>query len=56
MTLLQRLIQDESGESHLEYAIIAAFMGTALTGALFVLKDGLDTFYYQLAGILSGVL
>lgn len=56
MSLLDRLIKDESGESHLEYALIAAFMGTALTGALIGLKDGLDTFYISLAGILSTIL
>ena len=54
--LLIRLREEEEAATAVEYAIIAAFMGTALTGALFVLKDGLDTFYYQLAGILSGVL
>ena len=56
MPLLHRLMKDESGESHLEYALIAAFMGTALTGALIGLKGGLDTFYVTLAGILSTVL
>lgn len=56
MTLFQRLLDDESGESHLEYALIAAFAGTLLTGSLIALKGGLETFYIRLSGILDGVL
>jgi len=56
MPLLQRLMEDESGASHLEYAIIAAFTGALLTGSLIVLKGGLETFYTDLAGLLNGIL
>lgn len=51
-----RLWSDEEGASHLEYALIAGFMGTALVTGLVVLQGGLTTFYTSLAGILAAIL
>lgn len=53
--LARRLVADESGNSHLEYGLIAAFVGTALIGSLIVMKDGLDGLYVRLASILDTV-
>lgn len=51
-SLLQRLVEDESGGSHIEYAIIGGLTGVLLTAGLLTLRDGLNTFYLDLAGIL----
>jgi|SaaInlStandDraft_5_1057022.scaffolds.fasta_scaffold744203_1 Flp pilus assembly pilin Flp len=54
-SLARRLVEDESGNSHIEYVLIAVFVGTALIGSLIVMKDGLDGLYLRLAGILDTV-
>jgi len=53
---VHRLVEDESGGSHIEYAIIGGFTGVLLMGGLLSLRDGLNTFYNDLAGILTGIL
>jgi Flp pilus assembly pilin Flp len=53
--VLQRLLPDEDGASHLEYALIAGLMGTALVTGLMMLQGGLASFYTALAGILAAV-
>jgi Flp pilus assembly pilin Flp len=52
----RHLIADESGGTHIEYALIGGFTGVLLLGGLLSLRDGLDTFYVGLAGLLSAVL
>ena len=53
---IQRLLIDEAGGTHIEYAIIGGFTGVLLMGGLLSLEDGLSTFYTGLAGILATVL
>jgi Flp pilus assembly pilin Flp len=52
---LARLVRDESGTSHFEYAIIAVFTGTALVAGLVVLRGGLENFYTNLSTLLDAV-
>ena len=54
--LLERLVADEEGASHLEYALIAFFAGTSLIGGILVLTGGLQTFYNGAAIILANLL
>ncbi len=56
LVVLRRLAGDESGASHIEYALIAGLAGTLLIGAYIRLADGLDTFFRALSGMLDGVL
>ena len=51
-----RLVEDESGASHLEYALIAFLAGTSLIGGILVLTGGLQTFYNGAAVILANLL
>lgn len=53
--LAKRLIEDEAGTSHFEYALIAVFTGTALIAGLLVLRGGLENFYTQMAALLDAV-
>lgn len=53
--LFRRLVADESGTSHFEYAIIAVFTGTALIAGLIVLQGGLDNAYRSLAALVDAV-
>ena len=53
--LLRRLVDDEDGASHLEYALIGAFAGVVMTGAYLTLSGSLDSFYTTLAGILETI-
>lgn len=53
--LVTRLVDDESGTSHFEYAIIAVFTGTALVAGLIVLRGGLENFYTNLSSLLDAV-
>ena len=55
-TLAMRLVEDESGASHLEYALIAFLAGTSLIGGILVLTGGLQTFYNGAAVILANLL
>ena len=55
-TLVARLVADESGASHLEYALIAFLAGTSLIGGILVLTGGLQTFYNGAAVILANLL
>lgn len=54
--LAHELVEDESGGSHLEYALIAFGLGTLLLSGLVVLSGGLDSFYSNTAQILSNLL
>ena len=54
--LWTRLLQDERGSSHLEYALIAVFAGTLLVGSLLILTGGLNTFYQATANTLANLL
>lgn len=54
--LLRRLLLDETGASHLEYAIIAFGAGTTLVAGLLVLTGGLNTFFNSTAVILANLL
>ena len=56
MKLLRRLVEDESGNSHLEYAIIAFTLGTLLVGGLIYLSEGLQTFFTNTADTLAKLL
>jgi Flp pilus assembly pilin Flp len=56
LDLASRLAQDETGASHLEYALIAFFAGTSLIGGILVLTGGLQTFYNGAAVILANLL
>jgi Flp pilus assembly pilin Flp len=53
---LRRFLQDESGASHIEYAIIAAFAGVGLISGLVALQRGLDGFFTDLSDILTNLL
>lgn len=53
--LLGRLVEDEAGTSHFEYALIAVFTGTALIAGLIVLRGGLENFYTNLSALLDAV-
>lgn len=53
---VHRLLTDESGGTHIEYAIIGGFTGVLLMGGLLSLQDGLNVFYNDLAGILATIL
>jgi Flp pilus assembly pilin Flp len=53
--LARRLVEDESGTSHFEYAIIAVFTGTALIAGLIVLQGGLNNAYRSLSALLDAV-
>ena len=53
---IRRLLNDEEGGTHIEYAIIGGFTGVLLMGGLLSLEDGLSTFYTGLASILATVL
>ena len=47
---------DEQGGTHIEYALLAGFASVLIVGGLLSLRDGLSTFYTDLAGLLSSVL
>lgn len=53
--LAARLVADEAGTSHFEYALIAVFMGTALIASLITLRGGLENFYTNMATLLDAV-
>jgi Flp pilus assembly pilin Flp len=53
--LAARLVADEDGTTHFEYALIAVFTGTALIAGLVVLRGGLENFYTNLAALLDAV-
>ena len=53
---IRRLLDNDEGGTHIEYAIIGGFTGVLLMGGLLSLEDGLSTFYTGLAGILATVL
>ncbi len=55
LQLIRRLVRDETAASHIEYALIAGFAGVSLSVGLITLKDGLVTFYTNLAALLAGV-
>lgn len=54
-SLLERLVEDESGHTQIEYGLIAAFMGTSLITALFLLQGSLETFYTTMSSLLDAV-
>lgn len=53
--VVRRLLADESGAVHFEYALLAALMGTGLIAALVVLQGGLDNAYNNLSAMLDSV-
>ena len=55
MEVVRRLMADESGAVHFEYALLAALMGTGLIAALVVLQGGLDNAYNNLSAMLDSV-
>jgi Flp pilus assembly pilin Flp len=55
-TTPQPLWPDEQGGTHIEYALLAGFASALILGGLLALRDGLSTFYTDLAGLLAGVL
>jgi pilus assembly protein Flp/PilA len=51
---LQRFFKDESGATAIEYALIAAGIAVAISGAVWALGSGIKTtFYDKLAGMFS---
>lgn len=52
----RRLWADEAASSHLEYALIAAFAGVSLVGALSFMSGALDGFYRWLGDVLTNLL
>lgn len=51
--LLARLTRDEEGASAVEYAILAAVMGLAISTAAGTLGDDIGTAFTTIAGYLS---
>ena len=54
--LARRLVADERGSTHLEYALIAVGTGTALIAGLLVLTGGLNEFFTNTAETLANLL
>jgi pilus assembly protein Flp/PilA len=50
MTTLKRLLQDQSGATAIEYALIASFMGIALIAVMPVLGSAISGKFASLAG------
>jgi pilus assembly protein Flp/PilA len=53
MTILQRLLKDQSGATAIEYALIASFMGIALIAVMPVLATAITGKFVSLAGHVS---
>jgi pilus assembly protein Flp/PilA len=53
MQTLQRLIQDESGATAIEYGLIAGLVAVAIIAALTALGGALDTMFSNVASTVS---
>ncbi len=54
MNTIQRLIQDESGATAIEYGLIAALVSVVIIGALTILGNNLSTLFASIAATVGG--
>ncbi len=54
MTMIKRLIQDESGATAIEYGLIAGLVAVAIIAALTALGTSLDGLFTEIADTVSG--
>lgn len=54
MTLIRRLIADESGATAIEYGLIAGLVAVAIIGALTILSDELNALFEYIGTTLGG--
>ena len=49
-TLMARLVREDAGQDLIEYALLAAFVATAVTAAMQFLATSISTEYNNVAG------